>query len=253
MPTITNAGTYRGTVLEHAVSESTNGYPQLVLKMSGTQYYDETNKEWVELQDIPDSWAYLILADSKDEKTLNCVQVEKAFNWDGLDLTELESMKLDGKPIQFRASFRKYNNEDRLGVEWIDEYNAEPGRSVKKLDATSLKVLQSKFNKVSGGKLKTTPASAPKTTLKKTAPIVPTRQPTKPKVETTSGGKCTQAEAFEFVSNKELWKKDITEKVVADTWLKVVNEIAGERPDGEITPEEWFTIREKVAQEIFVF
>lgn len=251
MPTITNAGTYRGVVLEHAVSESTNGYPQLVLKMSGIQYYDETNKEWVELQDVPDAWAYLVLVDSKDEKTLNCVQVEKVFNWDGRDLTELENMELTGKPIQFRASFRKYLNEDRLGVEWIDTYDAEPGRSVKKLDSAGIKALQSKFSKASGEKSKATPATAPKTKPK--IPTVPVRQPTKPKVETTPGGKCTQAEAFEYVSNQELRKKGITEKVVADTWLKVVTEIAGDRPDGEITPEEWFTIREEVVKEIFVF
>lgn len=252
MPTITNAGTYRGTVLEHAVSESTNGYPQLVLKMSGAQYYDEVNKEWVQLQDTPDGWAYLILADSKDEKTLNCIQVEKVFGWNGLDLTELETMELTGKPIQFRASFRKYQNEDRLGVEWIDEYNAEPGRSVKKLDPAGIKTLQSKFSRVSGGK-KSIPASAPKATPKKTPPTVPARQPTKPKVETVPGGKCTQAEAFEYVSNQELWKKGVTEKTVSNMWLKVVTEVAGERPDGEITPEEWFTVQEKVAGEIFKF
>lgn len=252
MSTITNAGTYRGAVLEHAVSESTNGYPQLVLKMSGAQYYDETNKEWVGLQDAPDGWAYLILVDSKDERTLNCVQVEKAFNWDGLDLTELENMELTGKPVQFRASFRKYQNEDRLGVEWIDVYDAEPGRSVKKLDPAGIKALQSKFSKASGGK-KSTPASASKTAQKKTPPTVPTRQPTRPKVETIPGGKCTQAEAFEYVSNQELWKKGVTEKIVADTWLKVVTEVVGDRPDADITPEEWFTVREKIAEEIFIY
>jgi hypothetical protein len=272
MPQITNAGTYRGKVLEHAVNESTNGFPQLVAKMSGLEYYDETTKEWCILDDAPEATAYLILVDSKGEKTLNCTQIEKVFGWDATSLEELENMPLEEKPIQFRAAFRKYDDKDKLGVEWIDDFDAVPGRIVKKLDAAEIKTLQSKYSGVFTGK-KTAPVSAvkpppqvpgkapvkspvvpgklagPKTVTK---PQIPARKPTAPRIETPAGT-CTQQEAFDFVSNKELWKKDVTDQRLAETWIRIVTEIAGTRPDTEVTPAEWYTIKDKVAHEIFVF
>jgi hypothetical protein len=273
MPNITNAGAYRGTVLEHGISETTNGFPQLCLKMQGVEYYDDATNEWVGLEDKPDAIAYLVLVDSKGEKTLNCKQIEKVFEWDGCSLVELEAAALEGKPIQFRAAFRKYNEQDRLGVEWIDAYDADPVRGVKKLDADGVKAIQGKFGSVFSGKAKTPvasaksgakpptkPATAKATTTKTVTPPpastlkpeikLPVRQPTKPAVET---GKCTREEAFAYVSNQELWKKGTTEQQLSETWLKVVNEIAGDRADEEITPEEWYTIQGKVAHEIFVF
>jgi hypothetical protein len=268
MPQITNAGTYRGKVLEHAVNQSTNGFPQLVLKNAGLEYYDETTKEWCILDDAPEATAYLILVDGKNEKTLNCTQIEKVFGWDATSLEELENMLLEEKPIQFRAAFRTYDGQDKLGVEWIDDFDASPGRIVKKLDAAEIKTLQSKYSGVFTGK-KTAPVSAvkpppqvpgkvpvaspgktgPKTVAK---PQIPARKPTAPKIATPEGT-CTQQEAFDYISNKELWKKDVTDQKLAETWIKVVTEIASTRPDTEVTPAEWYTIRNKVAHEIFVF
>lgn len=270
---ISNVGTYRGRILEHAVNSSTNGFPQFVPKLIADEMYDEENKEWVGLTDTPETIAYLILVDGKENKTLNCQQVEKVTGWLGVDLLELENMNLANKPVQFRMVERSYQNNVNLQVEWIDEFDAIPGKGLRKLDATAIKAMQGKFGKALAGKKAPSPAKPPaktpakppvapaaKPAAKTTTPLpvgvhVPARKPTQPVVP-TAPGKCTISEAFEFIvgeAGKALWKKDMDDQKVTDVWLRIAGEIAGERPDSELTPEECFTIQERVAKEVFMF
>lgn len=311
---ISNAGTYRGRIMEHSVSETKNGFPQLVARLGATEYYDrdytdgttdESGREvkgaWVGLGEELEILGYFCLVDGKGEKTLNCQQVEKTLGWDGCDLMSLNDMPLTDKAVQFRVKEHEYEQKITLQAEWLDEFEANPNPGLKKLDAESVKTLQSKFAKAFSNKKPVAAATAkpatkpvilgaarpttkappvsgqaptastvPTSTVPTPAapkrgrpagsgtkdpiikaPAVPVRQPTQPKVETIST--CTKEEAFEFVGDQQLWKEGITEEKLAEVWIAAVTEIAGERSDEELTSEEWFTIREKVAKEIFVF
>ncbi|MBE3140135.1 MAG: hypothetical protein IMZ53_06090 [Thermoplasmata archaeon] len=262
MPQITNAGTYRGRIIEHVVNVSSGGFPQFVPRLVADEMYDRDNKEWVGLSDTPDIVGYLVLVDGKDNKTMNCSQIEKVTGWDGIDLLALETADLVDKPVLFVVKEHTYNDKISMQVDWVDEFDADPIRGLKKLDPDKLKALQSKFGKSLGGKTakpvsaasgKNKTAAAPIQAPKKTTvPSMPTRKPTEPKVK-IDAGKCTKEEAFAYVSNTELWKKDVTNETLSGAWVDTVNSIAGERPDSEITPEEWYKVQQAVAQKVFVF
>jgi hypothetical protein len=255
---INNAGTYRGRVLNAAVTTSKNGFPQFAMNLVADEYWDTDGEPaWVALQDKPEIDNYMVLVDSKEQKTLNCKQVETVFGWDGASLVDLDNLNLVEAKVQFRVETREYNNQQQIQVTWISEYDALPGRKVSKLEPDAVKALNAKFSKALGGKVSkpaSAPAAAPKTPPQAPAakPKAPKREPTKPVVPTTPG-KCTMEEAFAYISNQELWKKDVDQKKVEDTWLTAITDVSGNKADSEITPEEWFKIREKVSQIVFVF
>jgi hypothetical protein len=256
---ITNAGSYRGRVINFAVNTSSGGFPQFVADFVADEYWDTDGEPaWVGLQDKPDISTYMVLVDGKEQKTLNCKQIETVFGWDGASLVDLDNMNLAEAKVQFRVEERTYTPaggqpKTQMQVTWICEYDAPPGRKVSKLEPDAVKALNAKFSKALGGKI-SKPATAPKVdnVRKQAPPKAPVRQPTTPKVPTTPG-KCTMEEAFASVSNRELWKKGVDQKKVEDTWLNVILEIAGNKPDAEITPEEWYKIKGKVENLIFVF
>ena len=251
---INNAGTYRGRVSNAAVTTSKNGFPQLAANLIADEFWDTDGEApaWVALTDKPDIDTYMVLVDGKEQKTLNCKQVETVFGWDGVSLVDLDNMNLAEAKVQFRVETREYNNQPQIQVTWISEYDALPGRKISKLEPDAVKALNAKFSKALGGKT-AKPATAPKALPQAPQkPKAPVRQPTVPKVPTTPG-KCTMEEAFASASNQELWKKGIDQKKVEDTWLNVILEIAGNKPDAEITPEEWYKIKGKVESLIFVF
>jgi hypothetical protein len=256
---INNAGTYRGRITNAAVTTSKNGFPQLAANLIADEYWDTDGEApgWVALTDKPDIDTYMVLVDGKGEKTLNCKQVEVVTGWDGASLVELDNMELTEKQIQFRVEERIYNEKPQIQVSWICEYDAPPGRKISKLEPDAVKALNAKFSKALGGKTQK-PATAPKAAPQapaakpKIPPKAPVRQPTKPKVDTPAGT-CTMEEAFAYISNQELWKKDVDQKKVEDTWLCVILEIAGNKEDKDITTEEWYKIKGKVAELLFVF
>jgi hypothetical protein len=265
---ISNAGTYRGRVLNAAVNSSKNGFPQLAANLVADEFWDTDGEQpaWVGLQDKPEIDTYMVLVDGKGDKTLNCKQVETVLGWDGVSLVDLDNMEFAEKQVQFRVEEREYNGKQQIQVTWLSEYDAIPGRKVSKLEPDAVKAMQAKFAKALGGK-SMKPAVAPKATpavpgKKPAVPVVnpvvapgkvPMRKPTTPKVPAAPGGKCSMEEAFAYITNQELWQKDVDQKKVEDTRLCVIEEIAGNKADADITPDEWYKIKEKVASLVFVF
>lgn len=254
MSLIDRVGTFRGGVVDAAVSVTKNGFPQFVIQFRATEYYDEEAGVWIDWSEYDENeiTAYQVLFDGKDNKTLNCQQIEKVFGWDGLSFEALNNADYSKVNLQFRIAENTYNDKTSLQVEWLDVYDATPGRRVKKLDASDLKQLQGKYASLLKNTAET-PAKAVKAPTKSNAP------PKAPKISKAPvstipplpGGKCSKQEAWDACV--ELKAKEITDEKLATTWVKTIEKIAGAKPDTKVTSEEWFEIKEAVLAKTAIF
>lgn len=254
MALIDRAGTFRGDIVDRAVTQSSGGFPQLELQLKAAEFYDEDEQQWVDWStvDEKDITAWLILFDGKDKQTFHVKQIEKIFAWDGVSFVELNEINIEDVKIQFRVAKNIYEGNENYKVEWIDEYDATPGRTVRKLDADELKTLQAKYKSHLKGKA---PASASKA-APKAAPKAPPKAPPRTSAAPSSNvpvGKCTKAEAWDACTDKDLWAKDVTDETVSQSWQAALAEITPNKTDAKVTPEEWFLIKERVFQDILVF
>jgi hypothetical protein len=257
---ISNEGSYRGEILEGGLSESTNGFPQEVLKLKSVEVWDTESQEWLPADPENNEivW-YGVLFDGKDKETLNCKQLKKVTGWAGASFAELDALDLAGVPIQFRVEPHTYNENTTLQVSWIDVHDAVPGKTLRKLDKEGVVALQQRYATILAStktavKAVSAPVSAapaPKTAPKATAskatnPAVPKTTP-KPKGRPTvpaakPSGKCTPDEAWDAVM--ALKKDDITEEAMTGIWTDEVYKI---NPDPDaLTPEQWFAVKVSV-------
>jgi len=264
MALIEQEGTFRGLVVDHGVSLSKNDFPQLVLSLEATEVYDEDLGEWGDWSDVTENQitAYLVLVDSKNNETLNYKQVQAALGWDGKSFAELNDLDLSQVQIQFRVEPNTYNEKTTLQVTWIDAFDATPGKTVRKLDAKELKSLDARFKGILKGK--TTPAKAQATA--KAPPQAPAKAPAKVTQTATQAtkakasaplvpevhGRCTKDEAWEACVDLKDDKK-FTDEQLANTWVVAVAEVTPGKTDKQVTPEEWFLIKEKVLAEVALF
>lgn len=169
MSQIKQIGTYRGLVVDKGISKTTNGHIQLVAQLVATECYDFETGEWIEdWQQYDEQYGseitgYLMLfsKDASKEAFQTAKQLQKAWGWDGVSLSELE--QLEPGPFQFRVIEDEYDGKKRLKVAWIDSYDAVPGGIIQKLDESELKKLDAQYanalRKLSGGPK---PKSVPK-------------------------------------------------------------------------------------------
>ena len=192
MSLIDRAATFRGKVVGHGVSLTTNEWPQFVLNLVATEIYDDEEKVWVDWTDVEQNeiTAYVVLI-GKNGETPSFNQIKKIFNWDGAAFRVLDDGDYSEVGIQFRVEEDTYLEKTRLKVAWIDEYDAEPGRSVRKLNPDEMKKLDAKYAqllKASGAKA--TPAKAKGTITKKgikpTSPKGPVTKKDQTATEATS-------------------------------------------------------------------
>lgn len=261
MALIDQEGTFRGVITDHAVTLSTGGFPQLVLSLEGIELYDGEMETWCDWTGVAENQlnAYLILIDSKNNETLNYKQVMETLEWDGKSFAGLEALDLSQVVIQFRVEMRTYEEKTRPQVTWIDKYDATPGKTLRKLDTAELKKLDAKFKNVLKGKA--TPAKAP-ASAPKGKPAVP-KGTVKPPVVKGSRKTATQAQADTKaqaevkgkMTKDEAWTtcvdlkddKKVTDQGLADAWVAALGEVAPNKTDEQVTPEEWFQVYEKVA------
>jgi len=278
MSLIDRAATFRGKVIDHGVSFTQNEFPQFVCKLQAVEIYDDDEKVWVDWTDMADNeiTAYLVLFGRSGE-TLNFNQVKKAFKWDGASFQSLNSGDYSELGVQFRVEEDTYENKTRLKVTWIDEYDAEPGRSIRKLNPDEMKKLDAMYaSKLKAAGAKAAPAKAkgavskkgvkptsPKGSVKKkvaplspkpaAAPEPPTAPPTGPDLP---AGHCTKQEAWDEVVELKDDKK-VTDESLAKSWLGAIAKIGGGTPTAELieslTNEQWFLIKEKVNAECASF
>jgi len=260
MGQIDRAGTFRGNIVEHAVSTTTNGFPQFVCKLIATEIWDEDEKIWVDWSeyDVNEITAYLVLFGSAGE-TLNCQQIKKALNWDGLSFLGLDAGDYSEVKIQFRVVEHTYEEKTRLQVEWIDEYDAAPGSVVRKLDPAEIRKLDAKYAQyLKAANVKKAPVKAkaknPGTVkvkgTKPTSPKGPVKQkvPTVPPVQDISQeGQCTKQEAWDEVVKRRA--SDKTDEDLAKSWLEAVHIIGEGKSQDELTDTEWFAVKTRVVDE----
>lgn len=268
MSLVDRTGTFRGVITDHAVSLTTNQFPQLVAQLQGLEYFDDDEKVWVDWSDVDEReiTAYMVLFGGKDKETLTCKQIKKVTGWSGKSFTELNDMDMSEIKLQFRVVEHTYNENTSMQVEWIDEYDATPGRSVRKLEKKELAELDAKYKPIltatSGG---VTPAKAP--TKPKAKPKAPKNGPptAKEAVEAEKAllkappartdlpaGKCSRKEAWDICV--DLKYKAIGSEKLAQVWNTTVERIAGKTtPDSKVTDEQWFLIKEAVLDETAAF
>lgn len=271
MSLIDRASTFRGNIVDHAVSTTSKGeWPQFICSLVATEIWDEDDQVWVDWTDVDQNeiTAYVVLYGSKGE-TLSFNQIKKILNWDGASFQVLNNGDYSKVGIQFRVVEDTYQNKTRLKVEWIDEFDAVPGRSVRKLDPDELKQLDAKYSqflkhgagkkapvKASGGKAGTVNAgnakpTSPKGPVKKTAKKKPEMPGATAANTDVPAGKCTKDEAWTEVV--DMRDKKITDEQLAKSWQTAIKEKGGGKPTDQLTDEEWFQVKEKVLSETAVF
>ena len=279
MSMINSTGFYRGRIVDHGIGTIGDmELPQWNANLLAVEKYDADLDDWVDWAPYEECEmpAYLCLFSKKGDETLNHTQLQKAIGWDGCDLCELAEMDLSDTIVLFEVRENRYTpegGEERitLRVDWIDKWDATPGRSVKKLDPDALKELQAKF----GSKKKAKPASA---ATAKTAPVAPGTKPaaptapaprapgevrkvTKPAAPVTQPTPPAPANqvAKDPVSKEEAWetcasmkRADVTDAMLAKAWTKHVNKIAGKgTSDADITDVQWREIQDAVLDVVF--
>jgi hypothetical protein len=261
------AGAYRGQMTTSGVGVTQNGFPQFVVGLQAVEFYDEVAQEWVAVDPAgpTEAMGYLVLFGKNDKETQNSKQVKLVTGWDGMSFESLNDMDCNGVPVLFRMKEHEYEDNTTLQVDWIDEYDASPTRSVKKLDANAAKELTAKYAAVLNvTKAPVKAASAKPAAAAPAAPAKPAPAPTpapaarpkapspkapKPPKATAPTGGCTQTEAWDAVC--ALRSDKVTTDAVTEVWLKTVEEVCPGNSDAEkITPAQWASIRDKVVAKV---
>lgn len=270
MQKIDSVGTFTGTITEATLGETKNGFPQAILKIAAEQKFiddsagmkhfgitDPAYVDWSEFNE--EALAYLVLFKSTEKfdastKLLNYDQLVIATGWNGTDFDNFEEFV--GKKILFRMKENDYNGKVTIQVAWIDKVDADPGGSLRPLDAEKVKGLNARLKMGMGGTAvskpvratgKPVPAVTPTATTSNAAvtPDVPegappARRGRKPKAE----NKLTQAAAWAAVeSGAEA--KSVTDKA-AEAWLAACEKVGGERGEEDFTEEDWFAVKTEV-------
>lgn len=275
MAEVDRTGTFRCCPVDTGVGVSKNNFPQFIATVRLLEYWDEDEKAWHPWEEYEQEITlYAILfghgkKSGKLEPTLNYTQVSKVLNWDGTDFVYLAETDFSDVKFQVRIDENTYEGASSpYQVGWIDEYDAEPGRKIRKLDAGEVKDLNKQFAlllKKTGKKVapatKAPAKAVTKDTKKKTqteaakiktptvppgtAPKVPVVKPTMPT------GKCTKQEAWETVV--ELKTDDCDDDQLKAAWLAAIVSVTPDTEEGNITDEQWFLIRDAVLDDVGKF
>jgi hypothetical protein len=266
MSKIDRAATFRGKIMDRGIAETTNGFPQAVLQLQATQMWNEEEKTWQDWNyDEVDIVAYLVLVGGKGKATVSAKQLMKATGWDGTTFVGFQEGEGLKDEIQFRVEEHTYEGNTTLQVAWVDEYDAEPGRTLKKLEKSDIAKLQAKYagalTALSGGpKPKSAPPSAPKKQEPKEGPATmdptppagpvptpepvapdgvpqdaPSEPPAPPKPEKPKAGKKAKAidmnTAWQNVYNKT--KDSKTQLEITQAWTEAIKEAGGPEEIGD--------------------
>ena len=271
MPLLDRTGTYRTKgIIDGGLGETSSGLPQLVLSLQADEIYDFEEKCWVDWSDTEtrEITAYLVLIGKKDNEIFHCKSIEKALGWDGASLSSLAAIDFQAAGIQFRVEENEYNDKVTLQVAGIDHYDAEPGRTVQKLDAAEVKGLDAKyasfFRKRTGEKKPKTvgapkvPSNKPPSGVPKTdtqvaeeaaPPVAPPKAPAKKtKKPAKKAAGCTQTEAW--VASKKAKHESISDETLTEVWLKAVETLAPDGDEDKMSPELWQRVRDVVVAQV---
>ena len=186
MAQIDRIGSFRGKIVDRGVGESSGGFPQAILQLEAAEMWDAENGVWVEwaYEEI-EAIAYLILFGKSGKPTLSACQLMKALGWDGVAFLDIQENEKLSEKIQWRMEENTYEENTTIRCQWIDHYDAVPGKRVQKLGKADVQRLQAKFatglQALSGGpKPKSVPKATPKTDPTPPATPAPTQEPAAP-------------------------------------------------------------------------
>jgi len=172
---VDRTGSFRCQATEWSVNKSTGGFPQLVARLYFTEWYDQEEAEWIDFSEFQmEITAYWILygktkGTDKLAPTLNHQQVMKVFNWDGRSFATLAGGDYTDLKFQVRVEENTYEGAKvPYQVNWLDVYDAEPNRQLKKLNVEELKTLDAEF----AGLIKPAPKAV---SAKKALPKMPSK------------------------------------------------------------------------------
>ena len=267
---IDREGTFRTkNIVDGGLGQTSTGLPQLVLLLRADEIYDFEEKCWVPWDDVEEReiTAFLVLIGKKDNEIFHCKSIEKALGWGGASLGSLNDIDYQNSGIQFRTQENEYEDKITLQVAGIDHYDAEPGRTVQKLDAAEVKGLDAKyatfFRKRKGeAKPKTVgkpvvPVVKPKTPVTtdelvpdEAPPAVPPKAPKKEKSKKAAKkiAGCTQGEAWKACSDAKY--ESISKEKLVDVWLKAVETLAPDGDEDKMTPGLWAEVRRIVVEQV---
>ena len=277
MGLISREGTFRGVATDSGVALSSGGFPQFVANITVTEIYDFDEKEWVDWSGQDEEiTAYLVLFGGNGKPTLTAKQLQKALGWSGQSFQELNDANYEAVPFQFRVEENEYNDKVTLQVSWIDAYDAVPGRQVQKLDAADIKKLDKLFATQLKGFGGTKVASAP-ATGKPSVPVESNAAGTDPEetvqaepeipLKTTKGktkkdaktalpaGTCTKSEAWRsLIGLIEDCQPKMPDEQRAGIFTDAMQKIApAAKSKAEVTPEQWFEIKEECTTTVLKF
>ena len=184
-------GTFRfNKVAEYGVSlTSKSKMPQFNVRLKLSEFYDEEENVWVDWSEYDvEQVAYFTLF-GKNSKTgvvgpiLNHAQIMKVFNWEGKSFQILANddySKIKGQ-IRIEDNDPEYAAKNPFQVSWIDVFDADPVRQLRKLETKELKDLDAQFSQAlqSSGKA-AAPAAAPGKKAGRPAPPAKSKKPASP-------------------------------------------------------------------------
>ena len=186
---VDRCGTFRfDHVLESGVSKTKNGFPSFNVRLHLEAFYDEEEGQWVDwaLYETEISSYFTLFGKAKKsgqvEPTLNHQQVMAVFGWDGRSFSALGTTDFSDVKGQIRIGVNTYEGaKSPFQVDFIDVYDADPVRQLRKLDPDALKALDSEYAHLlqSSGKapkVATVPAQKPVT-----KPVLPKKPIGRPK------------------------------------------------------------------------
>lgn len=269
---IDRPGTFRGKPLDWGVSESKNGFPQFVVKLSALEYYDEEAGEyipWAEYEQEVTAYQILYSKDKAGQwvELLNAKQIKKAFGWDGKDFESLANGKFAETTVLFRVESSEYNGVTTLKVSWIDTPDASPTKTLPKYDTEKLKGLTAKMGGVLSAAAVVVPAKAPvgkpatppkgKKGRPTAGPVVPpvvekpaarstgTPPPALPVTAPPApSGNPSETKDSAWAAVNELKVPDTTDEKLAETWIAEGQKIG--KPEGQYTSADWTALKDAV-------
>jgi len=282
MNPIDRPGTFRGTPLEWAVTTTKNGFPQFVVRLQATEYYNEEDKVWLPWSEYgAEITAYLVLFYEKNGEMVPCFQHEncqRAFGWaEPFAFSSLNDGEWGNLVILFRVEKNDYPGGFPFKVTSIDAADADPIRGIQKLDPKKLSAMdvdprfkltakKAPPKRVAPGSPTPPPKATPSNPISAVgadkAPVsaapaaeaekgtTPPAAPSSPKPKTTPKPKKSKTPSEPGKMTKiEAWgkvhefkTKKVTDDDVTKAWLTAVQKVCPDKQEPDITSTEWATI-----------
>ena len=302
MQAIDRVGAFRGKIKESGVGTTKNGFPRFVAVLSAAEKYVDEQAEMKQFELAEPGWVdwseydaeltgyFTLFGGEKQngEKTGNMVALDfqfealnRALGWDGSSLSALGSTDWSDKTVMFWVEENEYEGKTDLKVAAIDAADASPTRSIRTLEVSALKDLDTKFagmmkqKTVVAAKAPAKPpakagkaspaASAAKPAASASAPAAPAtskESPSKPpkakalppKSEPAASESITykdgadgQAQSWDEVLKR---KGKASDTEVGDKFLDACAAIAPGKDETGITGEQWSKITEETVKKL---